>query len=489
MRTTQPTYTGITARHCVGVPGNADPPCPPRQGPIGTLPRYDEVGLVSDGDPALAFGPRPGPSGFSWANGSRLYVANLASNVSASFGEPGFKGVEAIAVSRTDNPQAAAAGDESAWRRPVVVSKQSSETFADKEQIWADNAASSRFLGSVYVCYASFRGGGAAPAVVARSTDGGDTWSTRQISPASNVSPKNWGRSGCTVRTDSTGIVYVFFELFQSPARFLPPIGTHFMVRSLDGGRTFERPEAIFRVTDPCFFIDPVIGRCVEDGVAGARSDLAAAPSVDIANGAPTGADASNLIVDAWADGRDGLNSERVMFSWSARSSGDVVGAAAHPGQWRPRLLRGARALTGRQRRIRGLQRVHDALPVDDGDPPIAGRRRQACGLRHDRRARRVHDAAPRRGRRPEGLQPERPAGRGSRSRPSRRRLAAGARHAARTVMRCTQASRRSGSRSRRRCRGGWCGATCHRARSIGRGLRRLLGVCWLRASVRRHDR
>jgi hypothetical protein len=314
---TQPTYTGITARHCVGVPGNADPPCEPQQGPIGTLPRYDEVGLVSDGDPALAFGPRPGAGGFSWANGSRLYVANLASNVSASFGEPGFKGFEAIAVSRTDDPQAAAAGDESAWRRPVVVSKQSSATFADKEQIWADNAASSQFFGNVYVCYASFRGGGAAPVVVARSTDAGDSWSTRQISPASNVSPRNFGRSGCTIRTDSTGIVYVFYELFQSPERFLPPIGTQFMVRSLDGGRTFERPEALFPVTDPCFFVDPVISRCVEDGVAGARSDLAAAPSVDIANGAPSGAGATNLMVDAWADGRDGLNNERVMFSWS----------------------------------------------------------------------------------------------------------------------------------------------------------------------------
>jgi hypothetical protein len=68
---------------------------------------------------------------------------------------------------------------------------------------------------------------------------------------------------------------------------------------------------------DPCFFIDPVQGRCVEDGVAGARNDLAAAPSVDIANGAPTGNGATNEIVDAWADGRDGLNSEHVMVSRS----------------------------------------------------------------------------------------------------------------------------------------------------------------------------
>jgi hypothetical protein len=57
--------------------------------------------------------------------------------------------------------------------------------------------------------------------------------------------------------------------------------------------------------------------RCVEDGIGGARDDLGPAPSVDIANGAPTGADATNQIVNAWADGRDGLNSEDVMFATS----------------------------------------------------------------------------------------------------------------------------------------------------------------------------
>src|SRR5438876_4309715 len=64
---TQPTYTGWTARGCLGAVGPADPPCSPQLGPIGTLPKYFENGLVSDGDPALAFGPRPGFSGtFSW---------------------------------------------------------------------------------------------------------------------------------------------------------------------------------------------------------------------------------------------------------------------------------------------------------------------------------------------------------------------------------------------------------------------------------------
>src|SRR5437899_3641274 len=78
----QPTYTGLTARGCLGVVGNTDPGCTPTTGSIGTLPWYAEHGLVSGGDPALAFGPKPGASGgFSWANGSSLYYANLAANL------------------------------------------------------------------------------------------------------------------------------------------------------------------------------------------------------------------------------------------------------------------------------------------------------------------------------------------------------------------------------------------------------------------------
>ena len=146
---TQPTYTGLTARDCLGPTA-----CTPHVGSIGTLPWYYENGLVSDGDPALAFGPRPGPNGFSWSNGSRLYYANLSSNLNAKKDET-FKGVEAIYVSRTDDPQTAALGGaagKDAWKQPVQVSQQSSATFADKEQIWADNAASSEFFGNVYVC-------------------------------------------------------------------------------------------------------------------------------------------------------------------------------------------------------------------------------------------------------------------------------------------------------------------------------------------------
>src|SRR3954454_13248871 len=210
---TQPTYTGWSARNCTGAPG-PDADCAPQVGPIGTLPHYYENGLVSDGDPAVAFGPAPGSDGFHWTNGSRLYYANLTANFGATRSEAVFKGFEAIAVSRTDDVAAAAAGSNAAWMAPVVISKQSSTTFSDKEQIWADNASSSRFFGNVYVCWASFRSNSRGqafptPLTVARSSNGGDSWITRQVGPATDN--RNRAQAdGCTVRTDSKGNAYVF---------------------------------------------------------------------------------------------------------------------------------------------------------------------------------------------------------------------------------------------------------------------------------------
>ncbi|MEP6697621.1 MAG: sialidase family protein [Pseudonocardiales bacterium] len=306
----QPTYQGWTARATkVENQGYV--------GPIGTLPKYYENGLVSDGDPALAFGPRRGTDGqFSWANGSRLYYANLTSNFSGSRTEGRIKGYEAIAVSRTDDVHAAAAGDASAWKDPVIAAKNSATTFADKEQIWADNAALSPNFGNVYVCYAEFRSNSLGyalptPLVVATSTDGGDTWTKKQVGPA--VDNGRMGLpDGCTVRTDSLGNVYVFGV--GKPTNNGP--SGEVMYRSTDGGKHWSRPVLIAPAVEPGV-IDPVLGRPVMDGVAGARVDLAAAPSVDIANGASTGSDATNEIVMTWADGRDGLNHEKLLLMYS----------------------------------------------------------------------------------------------------------------------------------------------------------------------------
>src|SRR5919198_1027276 len=315
---TQPTYTGLTARDCPDTVG-PDAGCTAHPGPIGTLPWYAEAGLQSDGDPAVAFGPRPGPGGFSWSNGSRLYYANLTSNTGATRSEQTFRGFEAIAVSRTDNPQAAAAGGaagKAAWMPPVIISRQASTTFSDKEQVWADNASSSPFFGTVYVCWAAFVGqekGNAAPAPlqVAVSHDGGSTWRQHQISSAANNSQRN-PTDGCTIRTDSKGTAYVFgvgTVSSQGHQAF------ELMSRSFDGGDSWERPQPVAGpVTQPGLF-DPVLGRPTIDGIAGARSDLAPAPSVDIANGAPTGADATNRIVMTYVSGE--ITKPHVYFTES----------------------------------------------------------------------------------------------------------------------------------------------------------------------------
>lgn len=342
----QPTYKGLTARN-----GKL------HVGAIGTLPRYFEEGLVSDGDAALAFGPRPNRQGrFSWSNGSRLYYANLTSNLPTEGqhrgdseeppGEPGggngersggirgdaFKGFEAIAVSRIDNVTASRIKNQNNWKRPVIASKQTDDTFSDKEQIWADNAASSPHFGNVYVCYVAFLTD-TAPLMVATSRDGGATWANKQIHPG-EITGEHFGVSGCTVRTTSDGIVHVFYEEFQDPAAVgFPPQATHFIVSSGDGGRTWTSPRAIQVLVDNCFYVDPVLFRCVMDGVAGARDDLGSAPNVTIANGAPTGENATNLIVNNWIDSNDGLNKEKSRLSWSVDGGGSwsapVVASAA----------------------------------------------------------------------------------------------------------------------------------------------------------------
>jgi hypothetical protein len=90
------------------------------------------------------------------------------------------------------------------------------------------------------------------------------------------------------------------------------------MIRSFDGGKRWTRPVEIFTAVDTCMAVDPVNGRCVMDGVAGARDDLSSSPGIDIANGAPTGAGATDVIYDTWADGRDGINDEHVLLSYSS---------------------------------------------------------------------------------------------------------------------------------------------------------------------------
>ncbi|TFC18931.1 exo-alpha-sialidase [Cryobacterium algoritolerans] len=316
---TQPTYQGWTARDCLG-PAS----CAPHVGSIGTLPKYFENGLVSNGDAELAFGPKRGANGkFSWAAGSRLYYSNIATNFGSTRDDQAFKGTGAIAVSRTDNVTAAAAGDANAWMDPVIVSRQSSATFSDKEQLWADNAASSPFFGNAYVCNVSFRSNGGAPEPVMfhRSTDGGDSWTTTQLSSATN-NVQTGGRQGCAIRTDSTGRISVVWSGFDQKSNS----GVFFQVTSDNGGANFTRPQIIM-ATAGIGQLDPVTGRSTIDGVAGSRTDVF--PSIDIANGAPSGIGAPNTIVLGWSDDRAGLNNEKAYVSYSANRGASYSPATA----------------------------------------------------------------------------------------------------------------------------------------------------------------
>ena len=333
---TQPAYTGWTGRDCLG-----PAPCQPHQGAIGTLPNYFEHGLVSDGDPALAFGPRRGADGrFSYANGVRLYYGNLTSNFAAQRSEQAFSGFEAIAVSHTDDLTSAAAGINSAWSDPVIVSRQNAALFSDKDGIWADNVSSSPFFGNLYMCNIAFRGqekGNAAPGPVmfARSTDGGNSFSgQKQLSAATN-NAQTGGRQGCAIRTDSKGRVFVFWSGTDIHTRSEAML----LATSDDGGVTFTQPRVIAQVTSVGIF-DAVQADISFDGVAGARTN--SFPSVDIANGAPTGSDATNEIAMTWSNGptptdtSPGPNEQAKIAYSTDRGATFKNGGSASPASDRP---------------------------------------------------------------------------------------------------------------------------------------------------------
>lgn len=303
-----PTYTGWSDR--TGTPG---------VGPIGTVPHYYENGLYPFADSVLAFGPQPnGLGGFTYGNGARLYYGNLVGNFSTVKEDSTFKGFEAIGVSHADDIVAAAANNAAAWSNPSIVDSQnrSSTTASDKPGLTADNAASSPFFGNVYVCYTKFesqeKSSHLSNAVfVSRSTDGGDHWSTAQrLTPSSFINNAGQGREGCEVRTDSNGGVFVAWEDATNPNHQ----SVFDLSRSIDGGVTFTQPQVVAQVTDVGQFEGP--GRFSFDGVRGARAN--SFPSLDIANGAPTGAGAPNTIALGWSDASNGLGNEHALVQLSA---------------------------------------------------------------------------------------------------------------------------------------------------------------------------
>jgi BNR/Asp-box repeat protein len=279
---------------------------------LGLLPGYTDTGtsvapsagalatsapagsLVSDGDPVIVFGPKPGANGtFSWANGTRAYYESLASYSSA--GRPGNQLAEQISVSISDDYGAS-------WYDPIIVAQSNGNVFNDKNDIWADRNPNSPFFGRLYATYTEFRSvpSTSEPVIVVYSTDGGLTWSKQnQVSSAYNNRNRG-GRQGSVVRTGPDGTVYVIFEDSDNK------LGSQqVLVVSHDGGVSFSKKISIATLTDLAAAIPG----------SNFRTDSFASAGVDQNNGA---------VYVSWSDATSGSGRIKVArgtnggTTWSA---------------------------------------------------------------------------------------------------------------------------------------------------------------------------
>jgi hypothetical protein len=307
----QPTYTGLTRRECLG-PADCQLSVDDfsgglEVGPIGTVPGHYQLGMFGIWHPVVAFGPIPGPDGtFSWDNGTRLYNAHELQEFdpNSPWFKPAFKGITAVGVSRLDGQPALTpeiVADQANWMPPVIVTQQSNDQLSSgafgQGAVWADNAESSPHFGTVYACDTSSREG-TSQIILDVSTDGGTSWDERHVSRATG---RKGGRAFCLVRTDSEGTVHLFWNEGALEDREIVT-----MTRSFDGGRSFERPRTILDALD-CGTHEE-LGM---DGVTGATASPVA--SVDLANGAPSGGDATDQIVLTICDGTLGIDATRVL--------------------------------------------------------------------------------------------------------------------------------------------------------------------------------
>ncbi len=198
------------------------------------------AGVISDGDPVIAYGPKPdGKGGFTYANGARAYYSSIATVTTS-------KGFEYVVVSYSDD-------NGLTWSAPVIgSSKTASADFNDKNWITVDAAPSSPNFGRVYLSWTEFRsatatGNGSEPVMVSASANGGASFAApTQLSPAGNNGTGN-GRQGSSVTVGPDGTVYVAFE--QGPSQVV--------TLSTDGGKSWTRPAVIGAVTD---LDDPIPG-------------------------------------------------------------------------------------------------------------------------------------------------------------------------------------------------------------------------------------
>ncbi len=106
--------------------------------------------------------------------------------------------------------------------------------LADKNHLTIDNSLTSPYEGYLYNVWTDFGGANDSEIVVSRSTDDGDTWSTRvPISTAVNAGSHN---QGVNVQTGPNGEVYAVWAIYNSWPSDEGALG---FAKSMDGGATW----------------------------------------------------------------------------------------------------------------------------------------------------------------------------------------------------------------------------------------------------------
>jgi hypothetical protein len=298
---------------------------------------WGEYGLVSDGSPAVAFGPRPGDDGFSYAEGARAYLGFLARSPDSGPNH------EMLAVSFSDDGG-------TTWSRPAIATTQDTPVdLNDKLAIWADQNPASPYFGNLYVSWTLFTGNDNSgesnaytpqPIMMARSSDAGLTFEQPHKLIPSHTNSSLGGRQGSTIRTDPNGDVYVFWDdTFGNESAIVA-------ARSSDGGATFDGPFLVAHKSD------------LPSPLPGASFRTNSFPSADI--------DAQGNLYVAWADYTHGHGVVKIARSRDAGDNWHVSKAADVPGR---SAFYPALAVAGSHVLI-GFNAIDD-VPV--GTPPGAG--------------------------------------------------------------------------------------------------------------------
>ena len=270
---------GLSAEDCTGAVGDADPPCAPHVGPIGTLPE-----LLRE-RPRLRRRPRcrlrPGAR-------TRRLLAGRTARACTTPTSP--RPSLASAVQRVRGDRRVAHGRRRRRRRRrrardgATRSSPRSRTRPCSPTRSRSGPTTRRRARSSATCTSATRASVACPAFASRcssstSTDGGDNW-TRSRSRRRPTTPQPERLRAIRLHDPHRlhGVVYVFDDQFASTPGFRhrpdPDDQVPRRRRDVDPSQEPASPSC-----DGCAYSSRRSARCVEDGVGGARDDLMPDPS------------------------------------------------------------------------------------------------------------------------------------------------------------------------------------------------------------------